>query len=142
MAPKKDPKNNFKNKSKADGGWCTDDLYFDEEGCLYVANKALADAIQSSMAAWKNRLKMYRDPQPQMVAAREAGGEREWPKTVLDPKSAGPKAAPEPPIPGGSGGAAEASMVATKLDAPVPPGGGNADAGTPANMMCPCSPEP
>ena len=80
MAAKKDPKNNLKNKSKAEGGWCTDDLFFDEEGCLYVPNKALADAIKSSMDAWKNRLKIYRDPPPAPPTPIEKG---QYPAAVL-----------------------------------------------------------
>ena len=146
MAAKKDPKNNLKNKSKAEGGWCTDDLYFDEEGCLYVANPALADAIQNSMDAWKNRLKMYRDdPQepptpgrkiesyPGGVIAAGAGGDRRVehtaagvpPRFKRDVKSVG-----DP----------ETSAEVKTLDLPLDPG--KAEAGTPANMMCPCAPEP
>lgn len=147
MAAKKDPKNNLKNKSKAEGGWCTDDLYFDEEGCLYVANKALADAIKSSMDAWKNRLKMYRDaPQelpapgrkgegyPQEVIGADAGDRR------VDSRAAGVPGAVKP-TGATTAGASEGSTNVETLALPLP-GSGKADSGNPANMMCPCAPEP
>lgn len=148
MAAKKDPKNNLKNKSKAEGGWCTDDLYFDEEGCLYVANKALADAIKSSMDAWKNRLKIYRDPPPK--PPKPVGGDH-YPGSVIGASAGGgrriePTAAGVPPefrgdvkSAGDPVDSAEVGMLDLPLDATK---SADADSGNPANMMCPCAPEP
>jgi len=148
MAAKKDPKNNLKNKSKAEGGWCTDDLYFDEEGCLYVANKALADAIESSMDAWKNRLKIYRDAPPVPSKAVE----RDYPGGVLAASAGGdrrvePTAAGVPQalrrdaksVAGDPVDSAEIRTLSLPLDTTS---SGKADSGNPANMMCPCAPEP
>lgn len=149
MAAKKDPKNNLKNKSKAEGGWCTDDLFFDEEGCLYVPNKALADAIKSSMDAWKNRLKIYRDPPPEpptpvekgqypaAVLAASAGGDRR-----VEPTGTGVPRALRRDAESAAGDpetSADVKTLALPLDAS---GSGDAYAGNPANMMCPCAPEP
>jgi hypothetical protein len=53
--------NKEKNKEKKDGGWCTEDIRFDQEGCLYIANKDLARMIQQNLNAWGGRLCMFRD---------------------------------------------------------------------------------
>jgi hypothetical protein len=148
MAAKKGPENNLKNKSKEDGGWCTDDLYFDEEGCLYVANKALADAIQSSMDAWKNRLKMYRDDPKE--PSTPGGKAESYPGGVIEAagrdRRADSKAAGVPgalkPTGGTSADATEGGTDVKTLNIPLDvTGSGTADSGNPANMMCPCAPE-
>jgi hypothetical protein len=59
---RRDPKKTReKNKEKKDGGWCTEDLYFDQEGCLFIANAELAHAIVDSLNAWGGRLCMSRE---------------------------------------------------------------------------------
>lgn len=65
MPDKKDRKikNNDK-KNKDEHGkdlWCTQDLSFDQEGCLYIANKELGRMIQQSMNAWGGQLCILRD---------------------------------------------------------------------------------
>ena len=61
---KKDPKyNSLKNKDKKSdkGGWCTEDLQFDQDGALYIKNVALAEELQQAMDSWGERLTIYRD---------------------------------------------------------------------------------
>ena len=53
-----------KNKAADDGGWCTEDLFFDSDGCLFIANSALALAIQASLNAWGGHFCMTRQAFP------------------------------------------------------------------------------
>jgi hypothetical protein len=49
-----------KQEDSKNKGWCTQDLYFDQEGCLFIANAELAREIQDSLNAWGGRLCMSR----------------------------------------------------------------------------------
>jgi hypothetical protein len=53
----------------AQTGWCTNDLDFDGEGCLFIKNVALAHAIQEHMDNWGGRLCMGRDKFPEETSA-------------------------------------------------------------------------
>lgn len=55
---KKNPHKNVE-KNQA-GGWCTDDLYFDQEGSLYIKNETLADMIEQTQNAWGGRITIVR----------------------------------------------------------------------------------
>jgi hypothetical protein len=54
---------------EAEAQWCTQDLEFDQEGCLYIKNEQLAHAIQDRMNAWGGRLCMSRDKFPNETSA-------------------------------------------------------------------------
>jgi hypothetical protein len=52
-----------RNKDKKDlgpAGWCTEDLYFDEVGRLFVSNAALAAEIQRTFDTWGKRFCIFR----------------------------------------------------------------------------------
>jgi len=60
--PRRIKENKEKNKKKNEtGGWCTEDISFDQEGCLYIGNKELGRMIQQSLNAWGGRLCMVRE---------------------------------------------------------------------------------
>jgi hypothetical protein len=136
----KDPKQNQKNKPKDEngGGWCIDDLYFDEEGCVYVANKDLADAIQSSLDAWKGHLTIYRDPRPgekpnPAVRARAIAG-MERPGAPLEAMLKSGSDA-------GIAGTEATDRTATMMKGSGPTTTTSEEADPKVNMMCPCAPE-
>jgi hypothetical protein len=53
----------------AQTGWCTNDLDFDGEGCLFIRNEALARAIQQHMDNWGGHLCMRRDKFPEETSS-------------------------------------------------------------------------
>lgn len=135
-----DPKRNNKNKAKdASGkGWCTDDLFFDEEGCIYVANKDLADAIQASLDAWGGHLTIYRDRRPDEMPSVEELERTERTKAMDRPGGWHPMTAKR-----ADGGEADpAGTDAATLTAAPDTTTTKEYAGPQVNMMCPCAPEP
>ena len=55
--------------SSAQASWCTNDIDFDQEGCLYIKNVDLAHALQAHMDALGGRLYIVRDPFPNEVSS-------------------------------------------------------------------------
>lgn len=139
----RDPKLNQKNRAKdaSGNGWCTDDLYFDEEGCIYVANKDLAAAIQASLDAWHGHLTIYRDRLAGETLAVEAAAESPLPVDrpggwlpITGKSGDGGNAAPEESGPGSTSTAVKVADAKTTTTTVY--------SGPKTNMMCPCAPEP
>jgi hypothetical protein len=107
------------------------DAYFDEEGRLYIANKALAREIQLRMNA-DGRIRMVRDrfPEEPLAVARSASGE---PRRAMAADMSG---ATDPT------GTGTADLTVSGTTDPTPPGTGTEESDPKANMMCPCSPDP
>jgi hypothetical protein len=57
---------------EAQASWCTNDIDFDQEGCLYIKNVDLAHAIQNHIDALGGHLYLRRDGFPNEVS--EDGG--------------------------------------------------------------------
>jgi hypothetical protein len=57
---------------EAQASWCTTDIDFDQEGCLYIKNVDLAHAIQNHINTLGGRLYLRRDAFPNEVS--EDGG--------------------------------------------------------------------
>ncbi|HEU5310522.1 MAG TPA: hypothetical protein VFV24_03620 [Candidatus Eisenbacteria bacterium] len=47
----KEKDKNQESVAESEEAWCTDDLDFDADGCLYIHNDALADAIEAKIDA-------------------------------------------------------------------------------------------
>jgi hypothetical protein len=111
----KDVWNTEKNgPKKGTHAWQTDDIRFDQEGGVYIANEQLARQLDSVFRAWGERLKIYRDKFPE----EEASAGRE---DVIEIRRA---------------------STAKKSTDPPPADPDDTDAGYQVNMMCPCAPEP
>lgn len=135
---KRDAKDNHKNVSKSQDprGWCTEDLFFDEDGALFIRNKKLAEAIASSMAAWGNRLTISvpKSDLAAVQAAARASSSLDKPGGWMHPTSS------EETADSVLDGAYEAQAQARSLT--LAPDSTQTDSEPKANMMCPCAPEP